>query len=818
MQTLQRDIRFAFRQLWKNFAFSIMAILTLALGIGVNTAVFSVVNGWLRPLPVPDADRLVVLAAQQKDDILGAFYFSYPALVDFRNQSDAFSDIFADQIGLGGLTMNGKTESFVFSYVTGNFFSGLGVKPELGRLLLPDEEKPGGPPVVVLGYSYWKKRFNGDPSVVGKQVRVDGNPAVIVGIAGKGFHGAHSGIDFSGYLPLSMMTAQETRANGLWTDRNQRILAVMARLKPGLNLTQAQASLNLVARQVALAYPKTDDGITVAVVPERLSRPVPRVASAIPVISGLFLALAGFVLLLTCMNVANLLLVRATARKREMAVRAALGATGKRLIRQVLTESIVLSLLGGIVGLALGMSASAWISSLQLGTNLPLLLDFGFDWRVFTYGLAAAVLTGIVVGVWPAMRASSATMSAGLQEGRSDSAGGSRHRVRKVLVVAQVAGSLVLLIVAARFVRSLEHTQHLSLGFDPDNVLNVMLDPHQVGYDETRTTEFYRELKRRISAVPGVQSATSAFSIPMGNYNDGGQVYVEGQALAPGQQPPIVLFNRVDADYFKTMQIPLVRGRAFSESDDVSAPLVAIINQAMANQMWRDQDPVGKRFSTKSGAGPFIQVIGVAHDSRLFGYFSGALPYYYVPIAQNYSAMRIVQVRSAVASESLVSTVQREIQSLDPEMPISDLQTMREAMAGGNGFLVFRLGASLTATMGLLGLIIATVGIYGVVSFAASQRTREIGVRLALGASRMNILNLILGQGVRLVTLGVVIGLLAAFMLTRAMAGLLVNVSPGDPATSVPVALLLMLVALTACYVPASRATRVDPMVALRCE
>ena len=819
MHTLKQDVAYTIRQLLKSPAFAIVSVLTLAIGIGTNTAIFSVVNGWLRPLPVKDPNQLMVLAAQQKGDALGIYYFSYLDLVDFRKQATTFSDLFAYQIGLGGLSVNGKAEPLIFSYVTGDFFTALGLRPAAGRLFLPDEgEQPGAAPSIVLGYGYWQKRFGGDPGIVGKQVRVNGSSAVVIGVAPSGFHGVSSNVEMQGYVPLSMMSG-DSRGNGLWTDRNQRVLTVLGSLKPDVSLRQAQSLVTTIANRLAIEYPKTNDGVSVNVVPEKLARPIPRVASATPLIAGLFLILAGVVLVLACMNVANLMLVRATARQREMSLRMALGASRARVIRQMLTESIVLALLSAVSGVLLGIWATNVISSINLGTNLPLVLDFGLDWRVIVYSLGAALATGLIVGLWPAVRAARGGLNASLQEGgRSGSAGSGRLRVRSFLVVGQVACSLMLLVVAARFVRSLDNAQHMSLGFEPDNVLNVILDPRQVGYDQPRTTEFYRELESRVRSLPGVQSTTQAFSVPMGNFNDGSQVYVENQPLAPGEQPPLVFLNRVGPAYFDTMRISLLRGRAFTDSDNSTAPLVAIVNQAMADRFWPNADAIGKRFSSKSANGPFIQVVGVAHDSKLFGYFSGALPYYYVPFDQNFNSMRILQIRSSVPPEMLTTAVTRQIQGLDPEMPVSDLRTMREAMAGGNGFLVFRLGAALTGVMGLLGFVIAVVGVYGVVSFAAAQRTRELGVRIALGASKGNILKLILGQGVRLVSIGIVVGLAAAFAVTRAMATLLVGVQSGDPGTFVPVTALLAIVAVGACYVPARRAMRLDPVVALRYE
>lgn len=819
MNRLTSDLRYAVRQLIKTPAFTVFAILILAFGIGTNTAIFSTVNGWLRPLPVRDPEQITIIAAQQKDDSLGIYYLSYPALVDVRQQAgDSFSDLFAYQLGFGGLNVDGKSNSFAYSYVTGNYFSVLGLKPALGRLFLPNEgEQPNAAPAMVLGYSYWQKRFAGDPTVLGKQVKIDGKPTVIIGVAPKGFHGVYSVLDMGGYLPLSMM-AQEDRWKGMWDDRSQRVLAVLGRLRPAVSRTQAQASLNVIAQRLALQYPKTDAGISVRAVPERLARPIPQLASATPLIAGLFLILAGCVLLLACMNVANLMLVRANARQREMSVRAALGASRTLLIQQVLAESVLLALLSGALGVLLGNATTGLIASMRLGTRLPVLMDFSFDWRVFAYAMAMALITGVVVGLWPAMRVTHGNLNAALQEdgGRGGSGGVGRHRLRNILVVVQVAGSLMLLIVAARFVRSLQQAQHMSLGFDPDNVLNVMLDPSQAGYNQAQTTTFYRELKHRLASLPGVQSVSVAFAVPMGNYNDGSPVYLEDRPLNPEQQPPLVFLNRIDPDYFEVSRVALLRGRKFTDFDVASAPAVAIINQAMAARFWPQQDPIGKRFHIKTPTGPIVEIVGIAGDSKLFGYYSGPIPYFYLPFEQDFTAARIVQVRSSMPPDLLTTEIQQQVQALDPEMPVSDVQTMKEVMAGGNGFLTFRLGAILTAAMGLLGLMIGIVGIYGVVSSAANQRKREIGIRMAVGANHRNILSMVLGEGVRLVFIGCIVGLMAAFGLTRLMINFLVGVTVTDPVTVVPVALLLVGIALIACYVPARRAMRTDPIVALR--
>jgi predicted permease len=818
MATLWQDVRYALRMLGKSPMLTVIVILTLALGIGANTAIFGLVNGILfRPLPVKSPEQIVVLAGQAQGDALGIFTLSYPQLVDLRKQADAFSDVFASQVNFGGLSYAGKANQFVYGYVTGNYFSSLGVQPALGRLFLPAEGEAGGKdPYIVLGYDFWQKKFGGAAGVVGQQALIDGQEATIIGVTPRGFQGTNFALNLDGYIPLNLQP--QTTAT-FWTDRSDRGLAVLARLKPGVSLQQAQSLLNVVTARLAEQYPATDKGITVRVVPERLARPQPFPNNIVPFIAGIFLVLAALVLLLACMNVANILLVRATMRQREMAIRAAMGANRWRLIRLLLTESIMLSLFGGVGGLALGVWASGAVASLLPAGRLPIRVDFGFDWRVFAYAMAAALFTGAIVGLWPAVRAGRTDVNSVLQSGgRSDTAGVSRHRLRSVLVVAQVAGSLVLLIVAGLFVRSLMRAQHAYMGFDADHVLNLTLDPREVGYDEARTRTFYHDLEARVRVLPGVQSASLAFSVPMGPVQDGGLVYIEGQPPTPGQPPPVVIYNHVDEPYFDTMRVPLLRGRAFRENDNDKAPLVAIVNLSMAQQFWPNQDPIGKRFSMKGASGPFVEVVGLAADGKYIFIGWDKKPFFFVPMAQNYTAYRTLQVRSSLPPESMIAQMQNEVRALDANMPVSDVQTMRQSLAGGNGYFIFQIGAILAAAMGFLGLTLAVVGVYGVVSFAASQRTHEIGIRMALGAGRRDILHLVLQQGLALVMVGVLSGMVLAWALTRSMATILVGVSPTDTLTYLTATLLLAAIGFWACYAPARRAMKLDPMVALRYE
>jgi predicted permease len=824
IENFLQDVRYGLRMVGKSRGLTAILAITLALGIGVNTAIFSVLNGWLlRPLPVRAPEQIMVLAFQPKGT--SESKFSYPDLLDFQKQANAVSNLFAYAPGGAGFSIRGVASEFAYSAVTGNYFSALGVKPLLGRLLLPGEgEKPGEELLVVLGYSFWQKRFGGDAAMVGKRVLVNGKPAMIIGVTPKEFHGTLFAFDMDGYLSLNALPLVQD-SSAFWSDRRDRGLMVLGRLKPGVGMAQAQSSLAVIAQRLAAQYPATNQGATVRVIPERLARPAPFVTNFVPVIAGLFLVLPALVLLLACLNVANILLARATARQREMAIRAALGAGRGRLVRQMLTESLLLALLGGIGGVlfgewAISASGSMLHSVTSTTSNVAFRLDYSFDWRVFAYTLGAVVLSGIFLGVWPAFRAGRVDVNTLLHGGgRSDSAGVGRHGVRGVLLVAQVAGSLMLLIVAGLFVRSLERAEHMYLGFDPDHVLNVMLDVHQIGYDETRAKAFCRELKDRVRPMPGVQSASLAFTVPLGMPSPASPIYIEGHPLAPSQVAPEVSFNSIDPAYFETMRVPLLEGRTFRDSDNETAQPVAIVNQTMAKRFWANEDPIGKRFSLKSATGPFIEVVGLARDGQSMWHFSPEpQPYFYLPLAQNFTSFLSLQVRTTVPPESLILGVQGQIRDLAPDLPIFDARTMQQGIHGLGGLFIFRLAAALAGVMGILGLTLATVGVYGVVSFGAAQRTREIGIRMALGATRRGILVAIVRQGLQLTLIGMATGLAGAFALSRLLRSMLVGVKPGDPGTFIGVSLLLLSVALLASFIPARRATKVDPMVALRYE
>lgn len=821
LETTLQDIRFGLRTMRKSPGLMCALILSLALGIAVNAAMFSVVNGLLlRPLPVSHPQQIVVLASHQQGDTLGITSFSYPDLVDFRKQSaSVFSDVFAWKLWIAGLSAGGRAEQVYASCVTGNFFSALGLKPALGRFFVPGEgEQPGAVINVVLGYAYWQRRFGGDPDVIGKTVRLDGQSGTIVGVAPRGFQGPFSLLTMDVYFPMSMVATEEENA-GLFTDRGLRQITAMARLRSGVSLGAARASVDVIASRLAAQYADADKNNSIRVIPETLARPTPELGSLIPVVAGLFLILAAMVLLLVCMNVVAILMARATVRRREMAVRAALGAGRSRLVRQMMTEAILLAALGGVAGVTLGEWASESLISLLPRSNVPVSLDFHFDWRVAAYSLAIVLLAGLLVGLWPALRSVRANLNEVLHDGgRGDSAGAMRHRARSVLVAMQVAGSLTLLIVAGLFARSLKRAESMYLGFDPKGVAYVATDSFEAGYDRTRAAQFDRELEDRIRALPGVQSVSSSYNVPMSLFTDGARVYVEARPLRPGQQPPLIMFNLAEPAYFGTMRVPIVRGRSFTDSDNTTSPPVALINQTMAQQLWPGEDPIGKRFSVDTAPGKFLEIVGVCATGVYNTAGEHAQPFFYLPLAQSWNPIHTLEVRSSAPLEPILFEMQQEVRALAPDVPILDAETMEQCLGGLNGFFAFRLGALLAGLMGLIALALAVVGIYGVVAFSAAQRTREIGIRIALGASRRDISRMVLRQGLVIVLAGVLAGLIGGWALARAMGRFAAGPSNPGPLILGGAAVLLTFVALAASYVPAWRASRVDPMVALRQE
>jgi predicted permease len=636
----------------------------------------------------------------------------------------------------------------------------------------------------------------------------------VVGVAPKGFHGVQAMLDVQAYLPLGMNSIAGGFP-GFLENRSLRNIYLLGRLAPGVTLRQAQSRLKIVSERLSAAYPKDSAGVSVFVDEQLLGR-VPGGRELLAV-GWLFLAMAALVLVLACINLANLLLVRAAARQKEIAMRSALGGSRGRLIRQLLTESFLLTCFGALAGLLVSAWTCSALSTLRL-QGIPIYLDFTFDGRVFAYALAAAAFTGLMLGIVPALRGSRADLATVARDG-GQRYSGSPQRMRSVLVMAQVAASFLLLIIASLLTRSLQNGRRLDLGYDPRHILNFSMDPHHVGYNEAQGRQFYGELLRRVRALPEVESASLAISGPMSVIPLPMQIQAEGYGPPQGQPSPTIYYDVVSRDFFETLRLPVVRGRGFNESDDEHAPRVAIVSQTLADRFWPGHDPIGKRVQLTVDPAHWIQVVGVLRDARYLAVSEPAQPYLYVPFEQNYAPIQTLRVRYHGGTETAMAEVLKEITRLAPGLPVAGVETLVQQIDSSTyGLLGLRLESGFAMALGLLALALALLGLYGVVSYAAVQRTHEIGVRLTLGASPNDIRRLVLSRGLLIVGIGLPAGVLLSLAAAPIVRGLVLGVSTTDPLTVAAVAVLLACVTLAACYIPARRAMRADPAVALRNE
>jgi len=827
IETLWQDVRYGARMLLKNPGFTLVAVLTLALGIGANTAIFSMVD-WLmfQKLPVPDPKTLTYLGLVQGGALRNDIQFSFPEYQEISQEcgsefngmaAAAFGGASGGQSSPDGLTFQGKTLPVQTFFVTGNFFSLLGLKPTLGRFFTAQEGNTAdADPVAVLSWEYWHSRFNGDNAVIGKNVAINGHNVTIVGVGPKDFFGPTPLLHIQAYLPLGMLVIDAGTPSDFLAKADARALVVLARLKPGVAPGRVKPALDVAGQHLLERHPRPDKkyhGMRAIVLrpPGMVSgegmNPLVRTAL-------IFFTLGLLVLVLACVNVANLLLVRATARQAEMAVRAALGAARGRLIRQLLTESLLLALLGCGAGIVTGLIATRALGAMPLPTQLPVSLDFHFNWLVFSGALLATLLSSLVAGMAPAMQAARPNLNIVLHDsGRTLTS--RRQRLRSVMVTIQVAGSLSLLVVAGLFARSLQGAQRLEVGFDPQRITNVTLDPNQIGFSQAKGQALYRELLQRSRTLPGVESASLAAWLPNDETQFGGPINVPGFEPVKGQPRPSALFNAVSSGYFHTIGVPVQGGRDISENDSPSTQRVALINQLMAEKYWPGQDPVGREFAAADDPKHSIQIIGVVRNFRMVDPYSPIEPAYFVPLAQHYFPTVTLHVRAAGSDAGIAHQVVTLLDSLAPSIPIRT-ESMTQALM--SGLFLFRLGAVLTGILGGLGLVLAIVGVYGVMSYSVSQRTHEIGIRMALGAQRGQILNLVGRQGLWLVTAGLAIGLLVAFAVGQLIRDFLVGIGPVDAPTYLVVSAMLAAVAATACLVPARRALHVDPIRALRNE
>ena len=812
MRDLPRDIRYAIRQLVRTPGFALVAVVTLALGIGANSAIFSLVNtALLRPLPIANPDELVLL----EHVITGRTFslFSYPNYRDIRDRNDVFSDLLAYRFAPLSLSHEGINERLWGYVVTGNYFETLGIKAARGRLLTPEDDRsPGGHPVAVLSYSAWQKRFGGAEDIVGRQILVNGQGYTVVGVAPEGFDGTEIIAYGEVFFPMAMQG--EVEVGDRWLERRGREeLFVQGRLKPSVSRSQAQSSLQVIASQLAREFPDLNEGKTISVTKAGLMGGMGR-GIAIGVSAGVLFVVA-LVLLLACVNLANLLLARASDRRQEIAVRLALGASRFQIIRQLLTESVLLAIAGGGLGLLLAFWLVRWAATWRAPIDIPMRIDLHIDYRVLIFTFVVSIGTGILFGLLPALQSTRPNIVSGLKDDLT-MIGHRRSIFKSALIVFQVALSLLLLIGGGLMLRGLLRAETMELGFNPDNLIKMSFDLRLQGYDDGSGAEFQKALLERVRSMPGVQAAGLASMVPVDIHFGTQRVFIEGAGITRPADAPRAFSNRISGGYFDAMGTRILRGRDFSERDTEESIKVAIINETFARRYWPGQDAIGKRFSFSRPDAPLLQVIGITQNGKYAGVNEDARSIAYRPISQGYTGTVSMMVRAPYDSHKLISDVRRVISQADPHLPISTAKTMSEHM--GFALLPARVGAILFGSFGVLALALAAIGLYGVMSFSVSRRTREIGIRMALGAHAADVLRMVLRQGMTLTIMGVGIGLVLAFASTRLMRTLLYGISATDPLTFAAIVSLLIVVALVACFLPARKAAKTSPLVALQCE
>jgi predicted permease len=846
MTTLWQDLRYGARMLIKHKGLTIIAILSLALGIGANTAIFSLVDAvLLKSLPVKEPAALAQLkwlagssfrnfnydGSSREDEATGlriSTSFPQQTFEEFRAQQKVFTDLFAfaslEQVNAN---VDGQAEVASGLVVSGGYFTGLGVQPVLGRVITAEDDRSNAPAVAVISFRYWERRFGANPAVIGKQINLNNAAFTIIGVTPREFAGV-MGDGSARDLTIPLMMEPLVRGNN--TNLNQQALwwlLLMGRLKPGATMEQARVELEPVFQRAALE--NLGPSVNQTQVPPTAPQDYPRLVVE-PGRRGdtdwgwyqrqslyLLTAVVGLVLLIACVNVANLLLARAAERQKEIAVRLALGAGRFRLVRQLLTESVLLALAGGALGLLFALWGRDLLLSLRFSGREMSSLQTGLDARVLAFTFAVSVLTGLLFGLIPAWRATRVDLTPALKDTGRSSAGHSRSFVGKSLVVAQMALSLLLLIGAGLFLRTLRNLQHVSPGFNTQNLLLFRVDPRLSGYQGERLAQLYQRMFDRIEAVPGARSVTFSRH-PLLSGSLGGRGFnVVGRTVDPNNRPSTNI-HIVRANFFETMEIPIQFGRRLSPHDDAQAPHVTVVNQTFARRFFADEDPIGKRLRFGSTQSDEVEIVGVAQDAKYTSLRAEIPPTIYVPWLQELPRLGQMnfEVRTSGDPINFLAAIRQAVREVDGNLPLFDVKTQVEQAS--QSLAQERLFAALLSFFGALALALAALGLYGVLAHSVAQRTKEIGVRMALGAEARHVLRLVIGQGMLLVCAGIAMGLILAYLLTKWLSGWLYGVGAADPLTYSAIALLLAVVALFACYLPARRATRVDPMIALRCE
>ena len=824
MEYFWQDVRHGARVLRKSPGFSAVAILSLALGIGANTTIFTVVNAiLLHPLPVKDISQVVELDTIDTKTHVGFANFtklglSFKNCEDYQKQNEVLTGVTCFT-GLP-LTWSGGAEARQVNgqMVSANYFDVLGLQPAAGRFFLPDEDtKLSGNNVAVISYSFWTNKLGADPNELGKTLTLNAMPYTVIGVGPKGFKGTFTfGSAEQIWVPRSMYP-QILTGFGLEFFNDRRFLNALAvgRLKPGISINQAEASLKTIASQLEKGFPKDNGGRSIALTPLTEAAVGVNQHDQIALAGTMLMTVVGLVLLIACANLANLLLARAARREREMGLRAALGASRPRLIRQMMTECILLSLIGGVAGLAIAYAGRTVLWSFRPPFIQADSIDLSLDANVLIFTLGISLLTGLLFGVAPAFKASIPDLAETLKlGGRGGSIGWGRNSLRSLLVVSEIALSLVALVGAGLFVRSMRDAQKMDPGFESKNLFMLAFDLGALHYDEGHGQQFLRAAVERANATPGVKAAAVASNFPLG----GGfarTVFPEGESESTGYRGTLTQLDDISIGYFDALRIPLVRGRLFTDADRKETTPVAIIDEAMAKKFWPNQEAIGRRFHF-FGDTMLREVVGIARNSTVNAIGEEPVPLVYLPVTQDYAPAATLQVQTTGKPEPVIAGVRVQIQSLEPNLAITNVQTIGQIV--DQGLWAPEMGAALLTVFGGLAMILAAVGVYGVLAYSVTQQTREIGIRMAMGAERRDVLGLVVGQGLKLTGAGLALGFLIALGLTRQLSSLLFGVSAYDPLTYGGVTLILVIVALLACYIPARRATRVDPLVALRYE
>jgi len=814
------DLRYALRRLARSRGFTLAAALTIALGVGANTAIFTLVNAVLLrpPAAVADPARLVGVYTS---DFSGPPYgsSSYPDLEEFQKQTDIFSGVMGFAPRPAAVGSDDDLQRIAVEVVSSNYFQVLGVRLAAGRAFGGEQAVPGGEAVVVISHALWQRRFGADPAIVGKTIRVNARPFIVIGVAPQGFAGAFRGLRTDVWVPASLGSMVGFNASAL-TSRGDRGLLLFARLRPGVTIEQARSRMNVVARQLTAAYPDnwtdvTKQGRRISLLPEQATRVPPQIRGPALGFAALLMATVGLVLLVCCANVAGLLLARATGRLKEIGIRMSLGASRGRVVRQMLTESVLLAALGGIVGAVAAVWAGKALMAFTPPTPVPVGLDLRPDGRVLMFTLAVTLITGLVFGLAPALRASRADVVGALKsDAPAMNVGGRRFPLHGALVVGQVAMSMLLLVGALLFLRTLRAVATIDPGFRVDHMLLVNVGPRP-GEEGTRDREQVAlELRDRVAAVPGVTHVSWAGAVPLALNASRRGITIDGYRPRDGEDMEFH-YNMVGPGYFETMEVPLVRGRGFTDRDRAGAAPVVVVNETFARRFWPGADPIGKRIGISGPEGPWLEVVGLARDGKYLSIAESPRPYLYYPQLQHPDDV-VLHVRTSGDPRSLAAAVRRELAAVAPDWLAENPRTLEEHI--GTSLLPQRIAGGMLGAFGVVALLLSAVGLYGVVAFAVAQRTREIGIRVALGAAAPQLLRLVLRQGMLLAGIGLAVGVPLAFVASRLLSGFLLGTGAGVWLVLAAAAGLLAVVTLVASYVPARRASRVDPMVALRAQ